>query len=180
VKRLETRLPGVVLAEPKVFGDERGFFQESYRRSAWQELGVDDDFVQENHSRSVRGVVRGLHFAVGQGQAKLVRCARGAIWDVAVDLRRGETFGQWEGHELTDENARQLYIPVGFAHGFYVVSEVADVVYKCSSYFSPETEREVAWDDPDIGIDWPVREPLLSERDKNAPRLPDLREELSF
>jgi dTDP-4-dehydrorhamnose 3,5-epimerase len=182
MRSLETGLPGLVLAEPEIFsGDERGFFQESYRKSSWEELGVTDDFVQENHSRSVRGVVRGLHFAVGRGQAKLVRCVRGAVWDVAVDLRRGETFGRWEGYDLTDENGRQLYIPVGFAHGFYVASELADVVYRCSTYFDPEVEKEVAWDDPDIGIDWPFDgDPILSKRDQTAPRLADVRDEIPF
>ncbi|MDQ3720769.1 MAG: dTDP-4-dehydrorhamnose 3,5-epimerase, partial [Actinomycetota bacterium] len=156
MRRLETRFEGPLLLEPTVHGDERGFFLESYRRETMAELGVAVDFVQDNHSRSVRGVVRGMHFQVGDGQAKLVRCARGSILDVLVDLRRGSpTFGEWEAHELTDENGHQAFAPVGFAHGFCVTSEVADVTYKCSSYYEPEIERGIAYDDPEVGIEWP-------------------------
>jgi len=182
VRRLKTRLAGPLLIEPTVHGDGRGFFLESYRRETMADLGVDVDFVQDNHSRSARGVVRGMHFQVGDGQAKLVRCARGSILDVLVDLRRGSpTFGEWEGHELTDKNGHQVFAPVGFAHGFCVTSDVADVAYKCSSYYAPEVERGIAYDDPDVGIEWPEDiELLVSERDRTAPRLKDVAGELPF
>jgi dTDP-4-dehydrorhamnose 3,5-epimerase len=182
VKRLETRLDGPILIEPEVHGDARGFFVETYRKSEYAQLGIEQDFVQDNHSRSGRGVVRGIHFQLPPGQAKLVRCARGAILDVAVDLRRGSpTFGEWEGHELTDENLRQLYLPIGFGHGFCVLSEVADVEYKVSAYYDAALERGLAWDDPDIGIEWPSGLELsVSERDASAPRLAELRDELGF
>jgi dTDP-4-dehydrorhamnose 3,5-epimerase len=178
---LQTRLAGPLLLEPVVHGDDRGFFQETYREKAVAELGVRDHFVQDNHSRSVRGVVRGMHFAIGRGQAKLVRCARGSILDVVVDLRQGSpTFGEWEGCELSDTNARQLYVPIGFAHGFCVTSEVADVIYKCSDYYDPAVERGIAYDDPDVGIEWPDVDLLPSDRDRTAPRLADVRDELPF
>ena len=180
-KRLSTKLHGVVLLEPEVFGDERGFLLESFSAAGWAELGVDVEFVQDNHSRSRKGILRGLHFQTEPGQAKLVRCARGRIWDVAVDLRRDSpTYGRWEGHELDDVAHRQLFVPVGFAHGFCVLSEVADVNYKVSSYYDPATEAGIAWDDPDVGVEWPVTDPQLSERDKNAPRLADVADELPF
>ena len=163
-------------------GDGRGFFLESYRRETMAELGVDLEFVQDNHSRSARGVLRGMHFQVGDGQAKLVRCARGSVLDVLVDLRRGSpTFGEWEAHELTDENAHMLFAPVGFAHGFCVTSDVADVAYKCSSYYDPELERGIAFDDPDVGVEWPAELELqVSERDRNAPRLREVEPGLPF
>lgn len=180
-RRLETKLEGVVLLEPQVHGDERGFMVETYRRSAWAELGVDVEFVQHNHSRSAKGTLRGIHFQTEPGQAKLVRCPRGAIFDVAVDLRRGSpTYGRWEGHVLDDESHRQLYVPVGFGHGFAVLSEVADVAYQLSSTYDPATEAGIAWDDPDIGVEWPVSDPLLSERDRSAPRLAEIAEALPF
>jgi len=174
--RVDTDLDGLVLIEPEVHGDDRGFLLETYRRDAWGELGVDLDFVQENHSRSTRrGTLRGLHFQTDPGQAKLVRCLRGRIWDVAVDLRReSPTYGRWEGHELDDELHRQLLIPVGFAHGFCVLSDVADVAYKLSSVYEPQTEGAIAWDDPEVGIEWPVSDPLLSDRDRTAPRLAEI------
>jgi dTDP-4-dehydrorhamnose 3,5-epimerase len=180
-ERLPTKLGGVVLLEPAVHGDERGFMVETYRREAWAELGVDLEFVQHNHSRSSRGTLRGIHFQTHPGQAKLVRCARGKIFDVAVDLRRGSaTYGEWEGHVLDDESHRQLYVPVGFGHGFAVLSDVADVTYLCSSTYDPATESGIAWDDPDIGVEWPIAAPLLSERDKVAPRLSELADALPF
>jgi len=180
-ERLPTKLEGVVLLEPRVHGDERGFMVETYRRDAWAELGVDVEFVQQNHSRSARGTLRGLHFQTEPGQAKLVRCPRGRIFDVAVDLRTGSaTFGQWEGHELDDERHRQLFVPAGFGHGFAVLSEEADVSYLLSSTYDPATEAGIAWDDPDVGVEWPVDEPLLSERDKAAPRLSEVVETLPF
>lgn len=181
MKQLETRLHGPVLLQPVVRGDERGFFAETYREQAFGDLGITDSFVQDNHSRSVRGVLRGMHFQVGDGQAKLVRSARGSIFDVVVDLRRGSpTFGEWEAHDLDDELHRQLYIPVGFAHGFCVTSELADVIYKCSTYYEPELERGIAFDDPDLGIRWPELDLLVSERDEQAPRLAEIAEELPF
>jgi dTDP-4-dehydrorhamnose 3,5-epimerase len=183
VQRIDTRLDGPILLEPKVFGDDRGFFLESYRASVLADLGVHDEFVQDNHSRSRRGVVRGMHFAVGAGAAsKIVRCARGAIVDVVVDLRRGSpTFGQWEAHALDDKSLRALYVPIGFGHGFCVVSEIADVVYKQSGYYDPRFEREVAYDDPDIGIEWPPDLELQpSARDREAPLLRDVADELEF
>jgi dTDP-4-dehydrorhamnose 3,5-epimerase len=182
MERLETRLDGPLLIRPRVFGDERGFFLESYRASALAELGIADVFVQDNHSRSTRGVVRGMHFAVGEGSAKLVRCARGAIVDVLVDLRRGSpSYGGWEAFELDDVNLHALYVPVGFAHGFCVVSDVADVLYKQSRYYDPAVEREIAYDDPDIGIAWPADLELhASARDRDAPRLRDIGADLPF
>jgi dTDP-4-dehydrorhamnose 3,5-epimerase len=182
VKRLETRLDGPVLIEPTVFPDSRGFFQETYRRSVYAELGVDVEFVQDNHSRSTRGVVRGMHFQIGPGQAKLVRCARGAIVDVVVDIRRrSPTFGEWETFELDDERMLQVFVPVGFAHGFCVTSEVADVVYKCSSYYDGDVERGIRFDDPDVGIAWPDGLELHpSERDGAAPLLRDAAPEIPF
>lgn len=181
MKRIPTRLQGPVLIEPTVFGDERGFFVETYRESALGDLGVPGRWVQDNHSRSRRGVLRGMHFSVDPGQAKLVRCARGEVLDVVVDLRRGSpTWGEWEAVTLDDRSARMFYIPVGFAHGFLVLSEVADVVYKCSEYYAGEKERSVAHDDPDIGIDWPEIEVTVSERDAAAPRLRDVADDLPF
>jgi dTDP-4-dehydrorhamnose 3,5-epimerase len=182
MERLSTRLDGPVLIRPRVFGDARGFFLESYRASALTDLGITDAFVQDNHSRSSRGVLRGMHFAVGEGSAKLVRCARGAILDVLVDLRRGSpTFGDWEAYKLDDENLLALYVPVGFAHGFCVLSEVADVLYKQSRYYDPAVEREVRYNDPDVGITWPGGLSLqVSERDRGAPLLRDVADELPF
>ncbi len=181
MKALPTKLDGVVLIEPVVHGDERGFFVETYSRETWRGLGVEAGFVQHNQSRSRRGTLRGIHFQTEPGQAKLVRCARGEILDVAVDLRRGSpTYGQWEAHRLDDVAHRQLYVPVGFGHGFAVLSEEADVAYQVSSYFDPAAEAGIAWDDPDVGVDWQVADPLLSDRDKTAPRLRDIADELPF
>lgn len=178
MRLLETALSGPLLIEPEVHGDERGFFLETYRRNLLADLGIDDDFVQDNHSRSRRGVVRGLH--VQPGMAKLVRCARGRIFDVVVDLRPGSpSFGRWEGHELSDANHRMLYCPDGFGHGFCVLSEEADVVYLCSDYWNPDMERAVAHDDPDIAIEWPVDDLQVSARDAAAPRLSQVAGELA-
>ncbi len=178
---LPTRLGGVVLVEPRVHGDERGFMVETFRRDAWAALGIDVEFVQHNHSRSAKGTLRGIHFQTEPGQAKLVRCARGEILDVVVDLRRGSpTHGQWEAHVLDDVRHRQLFVPVGFGHGFAVISEVADVTYLVSSLYDPATEAGIAWDDPDVGVDWQVSDPLLSERDKTAPRLAEIADSLPF
>jgi dTDP-4-dehydrorhamnose 3,5-epimerase len=178
---LETKLDGVVLVEPGVHGDDRGFFVETFSRERWRELGVDAEFVQHNHSRSSKGTLRGLHFQTEPGQAKLIRCARGAILDVAVDLRRDSpTRGRWEAHVLDDEKHRQLFVPVGFAHGFAVLSEVADVAYQVSSYYDPATEAGIAWDDPEVGVEWQVEDPLLSGRDRNAPKLAEIAGTLPF
>jgi dTDP-4-dehydrorhamnose 3,5-epimerase len=169
---IETKLPGVLIIEPTVFEDQRGFFFESYSLRAYAAHGITDTFVQDNHSRSVKGTLRGLHYQAAPGQAKLVRVALGEVFDVAVDIRWGSpTFGQWVGVTLSAENKRQLYIPAGFAHGFCVTSDVADFLYKCSSYYSPPDERGLAWDDPGLAIDWPTRTPILSERDRRHPRL---------
>jgi dTDP-4-dehydrorhamnose 3,5-epimerase len=181
MQRLPTRLEGPLLLEPRVLADERGFFCETYRRSVLAELGVAEEMVQDNHSRSGRGVIRGMHFQVGEGVSKLVRCSRGAIVDVMVDIRRGSpTYGEWEAFELTDENMRIAYCPIGFAHGFCVLSEVADVMYKQSRYYAGEVERGIAYDDPDLGIEWPLADLVPSERDANAPRLRDVQDELPF
>jgi dTDP-4-dehydrorhamnose 3,5-epimerase len=180
-RRLETRIEGLVLIEPRVIADDRGFFFETFRATEYAELGVDVAFVQDNHSRSVRGTVRALHFQLAPGQAKLIRAARGSIWDVAVDLRRDSpTYGTYEAFELTDENARQIFVPVGFAHGFCVTSETADVTYKVSSYYEGATERGIAFDDQAIGIPWPVDEPLVSERDRGNPTLEEIAPELPW
>ena len=185
METLPTRISGPVLIQPSVFGDERGFFVETYRRRWHAEVGIPaaDEFIQDNHSRSTRGVVRGMHFHVGAGVAKLVRCARGRILDVVVDLRRGSpSYGEWEGFELDDESMRILYVPVGFAHGFCVLSEVADVIYKQTAYYDPQVERGIAWNDPDVAIDWPLplAELIVSERDSAAPRLSEIAGELPF
>jgi dTDP-4-dehydrorhamnose 3,5-epimerase len=181
VRAIPTPLPGALLIEPVVHGDSRGFFLETFRADVTDALGIHEGWVQDNHSRSTRGVLRGMHFSLGGGQAKLVRCARGAIFDVAVDIRRGSpTFGRWNVVTLDDVDHRQMYLPVGFAHGFMVLSEVADVVYRCSTYYDPELERGFAWDDPDVGIDWPSRPSDVSPRDASAPRLRDIAYELPF
>ena len=182
MRLIDTRLDGLVLLEPVVHGDARGFFMESYRANVWAEHGVTDTFVQDNHSRSARGVLRGMHFSIGDGQAKLVRCARGHIWDVVVDIRPGSaTFGEWEGFDLDDEQARQIYVPIGFAHGFVALSDVADVVYKCSTYYDPAVERGFRYDDPEVGVAWPADLDLrVSDRDRAAPLLKDIAATLSF
>jgi dTDP-4-dehydrorhamnose 3,5-epimerase len=179
----ETTLPGVLVLVPTVHGDERGFFHESFRSDALKGTALEHvRFPQENHSRSTRGVLRGMHFQVGDGLGKLVRCARGAIFDVVIDVRPGSpTRGQWEGFELDDRNLQQLWVPVGFAHGFYTVSELADVLYKQTGYYTPELERAIVWNDPDIGVQWPVDgDPQLSAKDAAAPRLRDAVDEIHF
>lgn len=174
----ETKLSDVKLLKPRRFGDHRGFFAETYSRRVYAEAGVDDVFVQDNHSLSATvGTVRGLHFqAPPHAQAKLVRCGRGAIFDVAVDIRRGSpTYGHWVAYTLSAANGAQLYIPAGFAHGFATLEPDSEIVYKCSDYYSPETEGSLRWDDPDIGIEWPVTgEAVLSEKDAAAPLLAEL------
>jgi dTDP-4-dehydrorhamnose 3,5-epimerase len=182
MKRIPSALPGVVVIEPAVHGDARGFFMETYRESELAAMGIADRFVQDNHSRSSRGVIRGMHFQAGDHpQAKLIRCARGSILDVTVDLRRGSpTFGKWEAWTLDDERGLQLYCPVGFAHGFQVLSGTADVVYRCSDYYAPDDERSIAFDDPAIGIDWADIPPVVSDRDRAAPRLAEIADALPF
>jgi dTDP-4-dehydrorhamnose 3,5-epimerase len=182
MRRLPTRLDGIVLLAPAVNGDARGFFLESFRADVWAENGVGVPFVQDNHSRSRQGVVRGMHFSLGAGQAKLIRCGRGTIWDVVVDLRAGSpTYGEWEAVELDDEQCHQLFVPVGFAHGFCVLSDVADVLYKVSSYYDPALERGFRWDDPAVAIAWPPGvEHQVSERDATAPLLAEVAGELPF
>jgi dTDP-4-dehydrorhamnose 3,5-epimerase len=172
-RRLPTEIDEVALIEPTVHRDERGFLVESFREGEMRELGIEADFVQDNHSRSRGSVLRGIHLQ--RGQAKLVRCPRGRIWDVAVDLRPDSpTYRRWEGHELDDERHRQLFIPEGFGHGFCLLSDEADVLYRLSSYYDPALESGVAWDDPELAIEWPISSPALSERDRNAPRLAEL------
>jgi dTDP-4-dehydrorhamnose 3,5-epimerase len=182
MERLPTRLPGLVLLAPKVHGDARGFFVETFRADAWAAEGVPTEFVQDNHSRSRRGTLRGIHFQTHPGQGKLVRVARGRVLDVVVDLRRGSpTFGEWEGVELDDEAGLQLYIPVGFGHGFCVLSETADFVYKCTAYYDPATEKGIRFDDPDVAVRWPDDVELLySDRDRDAPRLAEVADSLPF
>lgn len=184
MKILSTPLPGVILIEPKRFGDHRGFFAETYSRRTFASLGVDIAFVQDNHSLSaVVGTVRGLHFqAPPHAQAKLVRCGRGAIFDVAVDIRRGSpTYGKWAGFTLSADNGAQLYIPKGFAHGFVTLEADSEIVYKCSEYYAPEAEGALRWDDPDIGIEWPIKgNAILSEKDASAPLLADLCSPFAF
>jgi dTDP-4-dehydrorhamnose 3,5-epimerase len=182
VEQLQTRLEGPLLIRPVAHVDERGFFQETYRENTFRDLGILDEFVQDNHSRSVHGVVRGMHFQVGDGVAKLVRCARGTILDVVVDIRRGSpTFGEWEAFELSDDNLHQVYCPVGFAHGFCVLSAEADVIYKQSAYYDQALERGISYDDPEVAIAWPDRTDLKpSGRDANAPLLRDVEAELPF
>jgi dTDP-4-dehydrorhamnose 3,5-epimerase len=185
MRTVSVHLEGLVVIEPTVFPDERGFFCETYRREWHEQAGIprEELFVQDNHSRSTRGVLRGMHFHIGDGVAKLVRCARGRILDVAVDLRRGSpTYGQWEGVELDEQSMRELYVPVGFAHGFCVLSDVADVIYKQSAYYDPSVERGIAWNDPDVAIEWPlpVGQLVVSERDAAAPLLREVADELPF
>lgn len=168
------KLNGILIIEPKVFGDSRGFFLESYNAAKFAEIGIDLNFVQDNHSRSGQGVVRGLHYQINPGQDKLVRVIKGEVLDVVVDIRRNSpTFGQWESFVLSEDNKKQIFVPKGFAHGFCVLSEIADFSYKCSEYYSPEDERGIIWNDPEVGVEWPVKDPVLSDRDLKLPLLKD-------
>ena len=174
MKVTRTAIPEVLIIEPKVFGDARGFFYESFNQKAFNDAtGLDVNFVQDNHSRSAKGVLRGLHYQIQQPQGKLVRVVRGAVFDVAVDIRKGSaTFGQWVGMELSEDNHKQLWIPAGFAHGFLVTSESAEFLYKTTDYYAPEHERSIAWNDLAIGIQWPIQgEPTLSAKDQQAKSL---------
>ena len=167
--RTETSLPGVFLLEPKIWRDDRGYLFEAYHQAAFEKLGIAAEFVQDNVSFSVKGVLRGLHYQVQQPQAKLLRCVRGKVFDVVADIRRGSpTFGQWFGCELSEENNLQLFIPIGCAHGFYTLSDDAEVYYKCSDFYYPKGQRTIAWNDPDLAIEWPLlnSEPIMSEKDR--------------
>jgi dTDP-4-dehydrorhamnose 3,5-epimerase len=174
VKVIPTELPGVLVIEPRVFGDPRGFFFETWQAERYAEAGLPSRFVQDNVSRSMRGTLRGLHFQEPCAQGKLLSVIRGAVFDVAVDVRRGSpTFARWFGVELTGDNHRQLWVPPGHAHGFCVLSDEADFFYKCTEAYAPQHDRGIAWDDPDVGVRWPVEAPLLSDKDRKLPRLRD-------
>jgi dTDP-4-dehydrorhamnose 3,5-epimerase len=172
VQFLETPLPGVILIEPRVFGDARGFFMETYRADLFGAHGIDETFVQDNHSRSARGVLRGLHYQEPYPQGKLVRCTRGSLFDVAVDIRRGSpAFGKWYSVTLSEENKSMLWIPPGFAHGFCALTDDAELVYKTTEIYRPEHDRAIRWNDPEIGVEWPISDPSLSAKDAAAPLL---------
>ncbi len=176
MKVIPTKIPDVLVIEPKVFGDERGFFFESFNQEAWQEkTGLTSSFVQSNHSRSVHGVLRGLHYQIKQPQGKLVRVVVGEVYDVAVDLRKSSpTYGQWVGEHLSADNKKCFWVPEGFGHGFVVLSEAAEFLYKTTDYYAPEHERCIIWNDPDIGVDWPLeQQPVLSEKDSKGRLLKD-------
>ena len=171
----KTQLPGVVILHPNVFADDRGFFMETYNQVFFGDQGLPDQFVQDNHSRSSKGVLRGLHYQYPQWQGKLVRVINGEIFDVAVDIRRDSPdFGKWVGVYLSETNHQQLYVPPGYAHGFCVVSDVADVVYKCTTVYKPQDDAAIRWNDPEIGIEWPIENPLVSDKDRQAPLLSEI------
>ena len=175
MKASRTELEGVLLIEPIIHGDCRGRFFESYKKEQYHEFGIQDDFVQENQSLSQKNVLRGLHYRMEPEQSKLVRVIRGEVFDVVVDIRKNSpTFGKWQGFILSESNHRQLYVPIGFAHGFCVLSDTAEFLYKVSEYYVAEKEKGIIWNDPDIGIDWPISDPILSEKDKVNPRLRSL------
>jgi dTDP-4-dehydrorhamnose 3,5-epimerase len=185
LKVFETTLPGVIVIEPKVFGDERGFFMETFQDRRYRELGIKEDFVQDNASRSCKGVMRGLHYQIKHQQGKLVSVSRGIIFDVAVDIRKGSpnfgdirkgspNFGEHYSHILSEDNRRQMYIPPGFAHGVCVISDIADFTYKCTDYYDFESERGVAWDDPGLAIEWPLSDVIMSDKDKDNLRLSEM------
>ena len=171
----ETKLAGVLIVEPKVFGDARGFFKETFQAERYREAGIEYTFVQDNYSRSQKGVLRGLHFQITKPQGKLVSCPKGAVFDVAVDIDpESTTYGQYVGVELTEENHKQLWVPPGYAHGFCVLSETADFKYKCTDYYDPSDEGGVIWNDPDVAIEWPIADPSLSNKDALLPTLAEL------
>ena len=168
----ESRLKGVYLIKPRVFEDSRGFFLETYNQDRYAQHGIDVNFVQDNYSRSTRGILRGMHYQIKQGQDKLVWVPQGEVFDVVVDLRKDSpTFGQWDGYVLSSKNKRQLFVPTGFAHGYCVTSDTADFMYKCSNFYYPEDEGGFIWNDPKVGIQWPIEDPVLSEKDQNYPTL---------
>jgi len=177
MKVVPSEIPDVLIIEPSVFGDERGFFMEVWNQKTFEDIGIPGAFVQDNHSKSSQGTLRGLHYQIQQSQGKLVRVISGEVYDVAVDIRKSSpTFGRWVGHVLSAENKLTMWIPAGFAHGFYVISESAEFVYKCTDFYAPQHERAIRWDDPAIGIDWPIpagSTPLLSQKDLDGVRLPD-------
>jgi dTDP-4-dehydrorhamnose 3,5-epimerase len=174
-----TDLPGVLIIEPRVFADARGFFLETYTAHRYADAGLPLTFVQDNHSRSVPKTLRGFHYQLHHPQGKLIRCVRGSVFDVAVDIRRGSpTFGKWVAVELSEDNKRQMWIPAGFAHGFCVPSVLSEIEYKCTDYYDPDDDRGVIWNDPTIAVTWPIDTPLLSPKDRAYPRLADLRDEL--
>ena len=177
MKVSHSKLQGCLIIEPRVFGEERGFFLETFQADRYRrEAGIDLSFVQDNHSRSARGVLRGLHFQKTKPQGKLVRVVRGEVYDVALDIRKGSaTFGEWEGVILSEENKKQFWVPPGFAHGFIVLSDTADFEYKCTDYYDPSDEGSILWSDPDLNIPWPIANPALSTKDESAKRLVDLR-----
>ena len=177
MKISHSKLKGCVIIEPRIFGDDRGFFLETFQAVRYeQEAGIDLPFVQDNHSRSARSVLRGLHFQKTKPQGKLVRVVRGQVYDVAVDIRKGSaTFGEWEGVILSEDNKKQFWVPPGFAHGFVVLSDTADFEYKCTDYYDPSDEGSILWSDPDLDIPWPIANPVLSTKDESAKRLVDLR-----
>jgi dTDP-4-dehydrorhamnose 3,5-epimerase len=181
MKVVETAIPGLLILEPKVFGDDRGFFFESFQAQRYADAGITQPFVQDNISRSGKGILRGLHFQNPNSQGKLVSCLEGSVYDVAVDVRRGSPhFGQWVGVELTDRNHRQFWVPPGFAHGFCVTSDYATFYYKCTDYYAPAHEQSILWNDPALAISWPVQSPLLSGKDAAAPTLKDAPRLLEF
>jgi dTDP-4-dehydrorhamnose 3,5-epimerase len=172
MKVTESRLKGVYLIKPRVFEDSRGFFLETYNRDRYRDHGIDADFVQDNYARSPRGILRGMHYQIKHSQAKLVWVPEGEVYDVVVDLRKDSlTFGQWDGYTLSSKNKHQLFVPTGFAHGYCVTSETADFMYKCSDFYYPEDEGGLIWNDPKVGIEWPIEDPVLSEKDQNNPTL---------
>jgi dTDP-4-dehydrorhamnose 3,5-epimerase len=176
VNVIETKLPGVLIIEPKVFGDHRGFFKETFQAKRYAEAGIDVPFVQDNHSRSQKGVLRGLHLQKTRPQGKLVCCSFGAVYDVAVDVNPDSSeFGNYVGVELSEENHLQLWIPPGYAHGFCVLTDIADFQYKCTDLYFPEDEGGLIWNDPEVGIDWPIKEPALSDKDQALPTLAQIR-----
>ena len=175
MKVTETRLAGVLIIEPKVFGDSRGFFKETFQAERYREAGIEYTFVQDNYSRSQKGVLRGLHYQITKPQGKLVSCLKGAVFDVAIDVDPiSATFGQYVGIELTEDNNRQFWVPPGYAHGFCVLTDTADFQYKCTDYYDPSDEGGLIWNDPDVAIDWPIDQPLLSDKDSKLPTLKEL------
>ncbi len=172
MKAYHTSLEGIIIIEPPIFKDNRGFFSETYHEKKYKEAGIGTTFVQDNHSNSKNGVLRGLHYQLRYPQGKLIYVLRGSIFDVAVDIRQGSpNFGKWIGFNLSEENKRQIYIPNGFAHGYYVLSKESDVIYKCTTFYNPEDEFGIRWDDPELEIDWPGQEPIISEKDSKYPFL---------
>ena len=179
MKVTELEIPGVLLIEPAVYSDERGFFMETYHAGKYASFGIPENFVQDNHSKSMKGTLRGLHYQLGAPQGKLVRVSGGAVFDVAVDVRKGSPwFGRWVGAVLSAENKHQMYIPEGFAHGFCVTSDSAEFQYKCTDYYTPAEERSIIWNDPEIAIDWPIKSPLVSDKDGKAEFLSEMANQL--